>query len=476
MMDKEYSRKTSWEEQYRSMKGKIIGQLRAEGTKGNPIALVVLAEKYMDSANPSEIGEGFRMLEEAEDLLRAGLSREDAGISKDALVYLFNLKGEKLEEKYQQTGDDALLETIFRAYSNANELDPTQVDGIARCYEIGIGVEKDEYKARAYKDQKASRGGIESKFEIGRQAYDSSEHLRAAEWLQNALLSEDAEEHRALKHCARVLLGRIHETDERGEHIDAEQEYNRLLLMMKNDHNSEAAYCLAMLAESEDEKLCYFGLGMTGTPEQYASLCARSAEQVRKKAQEQEKLQRIAEERRRQEELKRRAEEEARRERQRQEELRRRAEEERLEQQRQNELRRKEQERLRKRRWQQERWENVSFATVGNWINQYGGSIEIESIVAYARYDTKGIIFTNRVWYFTHFSIRYYPNESGHKYKWTWMSAYDGFLSSGLRKIEKHIGSAMKNPKKVLLNLRNSAHYSGGGGSQIHVGFAIWEE
>lgn len=39
--------------------------LRKEATQYNPAALIVLAENYLNSDNPSEVNEGFNMLAEA---------------------------------------------------------------------------------------------------------------------------------------------------------------------------------------------------------------------------------------------------------------------------------------------------------------------------------------------------------------------------------------------------------------------------
>lgn len=249
---------TRWEEQYNAMRNKVIAQIRNEAMLGDPVALIALGEKYLSSTSQIEIAEGFKLLDEAEAILRSELSGEDSSFVEEALVHMFNTKGEKLEEIYLSTGDETLPDKIFRAYSNANELDPSQTEGIIHCYREGIGVEKDVYKARGIEMQNASSGGIETKFQVGKEAFDHAETLRATEWLQNALLSDDAGDHPALWHYIRMLLGQIDATDEQGNSIDEDQEFEKLLQLVKSGGNPEALQYWAMITSYEGtEKTLY---------------------------------------------------------------------------------------------------------------------------------------------------------------------------------------------------------------------------
>ena len=281
--------KLSWDEQFRLMKSMSSAQLREKAADGNAVALIVRAENYLSSVNQNEFNEGLDMLEEAENALRADFADNDASFSNEALVYLFNVRGEKLERLFQKTGSEDLPEKIFTAYSNAYELDPTQTEGIARCYERGIGVEKNTYKARTYREQSATHGGIEEKYRIGREAYDSAETIRSAEWLQSALMAKDAEEHEGLKHFTRLLLARLGSLDEEGHKISEEEEMDRLLQLVGSKNDSEAALCMASLSSDEKEKLRYYELGATGGSEKYASICVLKAEEIRTAIEEVEK-------------------------------------------------------------------------------------------------------------------------------------------------------------------------------------------
>lgn len=245
---------SSWSEQYEATSRKIIGRLRKEAEEGNTVAMIVLAEKYLASNHKAEIEEGLRLLDQAEGVLRSDLTDEASSASREALVHLFNTKGQKLEERYRETRDPSMGEKAFNAYSNAQELDPAQVAGIARCYREGIGVEKNEAKARDYEAQHAMRGGIEEKYRVGKDAYESGERMHATEWFQSALLAEDADAYPALKQFIRVMLGRMGETDEQGNAMDAGHELERLSVMANSDHDPEAVKYWGILQEEREKE------------------------------------------------------------------------------------------------------------------------------------------------------------------------------------------------------------------------------
>ena len=210
------------------------------------------------------------------------------------------------------TGEEYLPQMIFDAYSNANELDPAQVEGLIHCYKEGIGTGRDIYKAKGYEAQYALNGGIEERFNVGIDAYYNAETMRATEWFQNALLAENADDHAGLKCFMRVLLGRMHSTDENGQAIDEGQELRELFDMAQTQYDAEAAWCVAQLMDNSDVQLRYYELGAGGSPDKYAKACAQQAEQIRIEIEQAELRARKEEEQRRLEEAQRKQEEEKR--------------------------------------------------------------------------------------------------------------------------------------------------------------------
>lgn len=302
----------SWNEQYNAMRTKVIAVLRNEAINGDPAALIVLAENYLESVNRSEVNEGLKLLDDAENILRSNLAQDRSSFTKEALVHLFIHRGKKLEEIYQRTGEEYLPQMIFDAYSNANELDPAQVEGLIHCYKEGIGTGRDIYKAKGYEAQYALNGGIEERFNVGIDAYYNAETMRATEWFQNALLAENADDHAGLKCFMRVLLGRMHSTDENGQAIDEGQELRELFDMAQTQYDAEAAWCVAQLMDNSDVQLRYYELGAGGSPDKYAKACAQQAEQIRIEIEQAELRARKEEEQRRLEEAQRKQEEEKR--------------------------------------------------------------------------------------------------------------------------------------------------------------------
>lgn len=329
--------RTSWKKQYDTMKCEIVGLLREKARSGDTTALIVLAEKYLESANPAEIETGLNMLDKAEKMLLEEMSSDKSSCSREALVYLLTLKGEKLEEQYERVHKEFLEkkedieenngqvyydfdeffeaseradekayalerefeiatsdlgQQIFDAYSNAYELDPTQIEGIAHCYRMGIGVEPDVFKARQYEEKLAISGGIEERYKIGLDAYASGEMIRATEWLQNALLSGDASKHDVLRHCSRIMLAKMGASDNQGNPINERSELDQLLYLAQSHGDSEAAYYLAYFEENDEDKIQYYEMGAKGTPDKYASMCLKKIEQIRLEAEKR----RIAEE------------------------------------------------------------------------------------------------------------------------------------------------------------------------------------
>ena len=101
----------SWNEQYNAMRTKVIAVLRNEAINGDPAALIVLAENYLESVNQSEVNEGLKLLDDAENILRSNLAQDRSSFTKEALVHLFIHRGKKLEEIYQRTGEEYLPQT-----------------------------------------------------------------------------------------------------------------------------------------------------------------------------------------------------------------------------------------------------------------------------------------------------------------------------------------------------------------------------
>ena len=128
-----------------------------------------------------------------------------------------------------------------------------------------------------------------------------------------------------------------------------------------------------------------------------------------------------------------------------------------------------------RRRYEELKFENVTLEALGDWVAGSSGKNEMISIRGNIRYYTKGIIFTREQYYVQWASIRYYPNTPGHTYMYAYSTHYDGFFSSGYKKVNKYIDPHVQNPKKVLFDITRHAHYQGGGSNEVWCRMAIWE-
>lgn len=88
------------------------------------------------------------------------------------------------------------------------------------------------------------------------------------------------------------------------------------------------------------------------------------------------------------------------------------------------------------------------------------------------RYETKGIIFTSEDYYFQWIKIRYYPDTPGFGYTLTYRQTYDGFFSSGKRKVNQFIDDQIAY-ENVLFDITRHAHYQGGGSNEVWCRLAI---
>lgn len=128
------------------------------------------------------------------------------------------------------------------------------------------------------------------------------------------------------------------------------------------------------------------------------------------------------------------------------------------------------------RRWTQKRWTNVSIKEVCQWLDENLSNIEIESIDATARFSTSGV-FTNRIdWYFTKFSIRYYPNSPGHEYQYVYHAETDGLFTNAADSIKRKARKEIGPNCRPILDLMQGAHYRCGGPKMTYFFFAIWEK
>ena len=125
--------------------------------------------------------------------------------------------------------------------------------------------------------------------------------------------------------------------------------------------------------------------------------------------------------------------------------------------------------RQRKRWYDEKKFENVSLEDVQNWVKANSGRVEIISARGNARYDTKGIFFLKRTFYFPWLTIRYYPDTAGHRYVFLNATEYSGFFKNGDRKTEEDMEEMKRHYsiKKEVFSIVRDSYYSGGGGSKI---------
>lgn len=247
--------------------GASMLQISTEAGQGNPYALLAYALRCGESLNADDQEAVLRCIRQARELL---LKREGDPDAVPALA-----EGSRsLGRRFEQRGDIA---RAFACYKEAGELDPRFAGELIRCYEQGLGCEKDPAEARRLREEKARRGGIRERYAIAEQLLGGGMGLRAVEWLQLSLAAEDGESAPALRSFIRCLLSRVSQGDERGEIPDEAEEQEELQSLLDRG-SAEAAFYLARLAGTEDERRALLRTGLHCWPEEYARLCQQELE------------------------------------------------------------------------------------------------------------------------------------------------------------------------------------------------------
>lgn len=225
-----------------------IFNLHNRAEAGSPLAKFVLGEKLLESNNEIEQKKGSSLI------IGALYSLEDdyfAGEVDKDLLLLVTIEGtDKLLKQLKgetETGDE-----VFRFCQNIYELDQTKANGLATCYEKGIGCEVDKNKAVRLKEKAAAYGGFIEKARIFIEYAKSDEIINAVIWAQMALSSDDRSNYPKLTSRVKIWLAQKEETDNEGRTVDVikeKQDYKN-----SNVNNAEEAELLFYMAETDAER------------------------------------------------------------------------------------------------------------------------------------------------------------------------------------------------------------------------------
>ncbi len=205
------------------MSRKSVVQLHSLSKEGNVFAQYQLACRVF--ADPKNVEEGFQQILQCEKAVKEALKEKKDSALNDLFVEIEDLIGQCYETG---KGTNVSYSLAFEHYSNAFEFDSTHSLIVERCYREGIGCEKNEEKAQQLLEKRLQRGGFAEKYAYAMQ-FVNTNTIKAALWLQNALLTEDAKENGALASIARYELAKMGESDETGNPIHLGTEKQQII-------------------------------------------------------------------------------------------------------------------------------------------------------------------------------------------------------------------------------------------------------
>lgn len=246
-------------------------QQKREQMEENPFAISMFARKYLSSGNPEEQRYGTRQLFRANQLAQAKMGRGDVAL-RDMVVANDLALGLYYENRTPEEPGDK--KTAFELYTDAHELDPSQLENLVRCYMNGIGCERNENTAWSLQEKAAIEGGVKEQYAIAELLRESGQKYRAAEWYHSAVSCEDASTFPAYAAAASYQLTRLEQPDSEAEAEEALRELERLA----EGGDASAALLRAEFAADVKEALKFAQIGSTGLPEADARRCKLLAE------------------------------------------------------------------------------------------------------------------------------------------------------------------------------------------------------
>lgn len=294
-----------WEGNLDQLDHMPLFQLSKAAKEGNPFAMNVLSERYIHSESESDAARGFDLLKRAEQTLtkRIQTQPEIDTAANLALAEVSTNLGECYENGYGTQKDQ---EKAFAYYSRAYELDHSRSSQYIHCLENGIGCKPDVYKAEEVREKRAVEGGIDARIDMAVSYLTNNQLVKAAEWFQSALASDDADSDPLKQTEARYFLSQMREEDQNGQPIDYKQEREKLV-KASNEGDSDAAYILMRYDDvtNENKKAILEQACKSTLPE--AKKFAKNKLEEYKKQEEEERIRRqqieAERERRRQAEL-----------------------------------------------------------------------------------------------------------------------------------------------------------------------------
>lgn len=220
-----------WDSYRRSYEIKPFNKLKELDEAGDPIATLVMGEKYLHSAVKAERSSGIGLINKSINSIQNKTSSEGmTELDRRALIEAWADRGnyywgkvfspdQPLNNDHSDDGNEA-----FKAFSHVAELDQGNVDGLIKCYEKGVGCNINKEAVNQLKKARAERGGFKEKYDYAISLDAGS--VIAVEMFQEALSSDDADEHPYLKSKARLFIAEQNEPDENGIPIDIDTEKN----------------------------------------------------------------------------------------------------------------------------------------------------------------------------------------------------------------------------------------------------------
>lgn len=233
-------------------KGLSLLKLYERADAGSSLAQFVLGERIIESDSSSERIKGATLIVQAINSLEDDFVAGE--LDKTTFIEIIAEGIEKLTNS-QPFDDDYINEEIFRLCQNAYELDSKQSEGLIKCYENGIGCDKDPNRALELVEKRADNGDAISCAEVAASKAARGETIESAIWIQKALGSENIGDYPKLYYYLKMLLAENEMTDHLGNDIDYDLEkknYDRTVLSSK-----EEIHALFIFTKDEAEKLSF---------------------------------------------------------------------------------------------------------------------------------------------------------------------------------------------------------------------------
>lgn len=236
-------------------------RLRKMSVAGDAVAKIVLGERYIEASTEVERDEGAGLLAEGIEVLKNMLIQDSdsSGDITRLLVRGNRILGEYYWlqharmnlKRYGETRDDTYAERVFECFSNIYELTDEITDELIKCYQEGIGVEKNEEYANELQVKRAEKGDVEERVQYADMCLSKGQTMKAKEWYQAALAANDAESHPAICCYAKI---RMLKNDDKNDNEEQLSMKRNELCKLADSGNDEAIKYLSKLNYEEAAK------------------------------------------------------------------------------------------------------------------------------------------------------------------------------------------------------------------------------